>query len=88
MFLNLLSFGRLGTTLQFTLLYIRLERGDLLVNICNILLDDKSEFLKIVLRGLAWHEIRADATYADLNRSVVEERFTLRHYESTTVRTR
>jgi hypothetical protein len=83
--LNLLPLSRLGTTLRFTLLHIRLERSNLLVDVCNILLDDESKFLKFFIRGLAGHGIGTDATYADLNRSVVKKRFTLCHYESSIV---
>ena len=45
--LDLLPFGRLGIALCLALFHIRLERRDLLVDICNVLLDDESEFLKL-----------------------------------------
>jgi hypothetical protein len=45
MLLNLLPFGRLGAALCLALFHIRLESRNLLVYICNILLDNESEFL-------------------------------------------
>lgn len=45
--LNLLPFGRLGIALCLALFHIRLERCNLLVDVCNVLLDDESEFLKL-----------------------------------------
>ena len=44
--LNLLPFGRLGAALCLALFHICLESRNLLVDICNILLDNESEFLK------------------------------------------
>jgi len=51
MLLNLLLLSRLGTALGFTLFEICLERRNLPVDTCNVLLDDKSEFLKVALRN-------------------------------------
>ena len=45
--LNLLLFGRLGAALCLALFHVRLERRNLLVDICNVLLDNESEFLKL-----------------------------------------
>lgn len=42
--LQLLALRRLGT-LRFTLLYVRLQLGNLLVDVRNILFDDIGEFL-------------------------------------------
>jgi hypothetical protein len=43
--INLLLFGRLGAALRFTLLYICLERCNLLVDARNVLFNDEGEFL-------------------------------------------
>jgi len=45
---NLLLLSRFGTAVGFTLFDICLERCNLPVDTCNVLLDDESEFLKVI----------------------------------------
>jgi hypothetical protein len=76
--LDLLLLSRFSTALGFTLLNIRLERCNLLVDTCNILFNDESELLKDIFQDLERWTAKG-YTYAYLHGPVIEQRFTLRH---------
>jgi hypothetical protein len=75
---NLLVFGRVGVALCVTLFDIALEASYLLIYVRNVLFDNKCEFLYgqsgSVLRFMT--ELEA---HANLDGSVVKERFPFRH---------
>ena len=79
MLLQLLPLWRLGV-LRFALLDIRLQLGNLFIDVRNVLFDDIGKFLYESTRERLQKQFRegnTEQTYANFDRSIIKERFAL-----------
>jgi hypothetical protein len=79
--LYLFLLGRFGAAQRFTLLDICLKCSNLLVDTRNVLFDDESEFLTVILGVEIGKKSKAEVTYANLDWPVVKQSLAFSHYK-------